>query len=94
MKIATPLLLAGLLVLSGCANHYVVTLNNGGQITSQGKPQLINGAYHFKDLSGKEQYVPAGRVHEVAPASMVEKPATPKSNKPIQKKHWYYLWLA
>ena len=94
MKIATPLLLAILLVLSGCSNHYVLTLNNGGQLTSQGKPKIENGSYHFKDPAGKEYYVPQGRVHEVAPASMVEEPAKPKSNKPIQKKHWYYLWLA
>ncbi len=94
MKITTCLLLAGLLLVCGCSNTYVLTLNNGGQISSQGKPQLSNGAYRFKDLSGKDQYVPEGRVREVAPASMVEEPAKPKNNKPVTPKHWYFLWLA
>jgi hypothetical protein len=92
MKLIGPILLA-LLVLSGCASHYVVTLNNGGQITATTKPKLSNGAWHFKDSSGQEQYVPSGRVHEIAPASMMEQPAKAKS-KPQEKKHWYFLWLA
>jgi hypothetical protein len=95
MKFAAPLLLAGLLVLSGCANHYVMTLNNGAQLTSKGKPVLKDGAFNYKDLSGQERSVPEGRVREVSPASMVEQPAKAKSTvKPTEKKHWYFLWLA
>jgi len=87
-----PVLLV-VVLLSGCANHYVMKLNNGAEITTSTKPTLSNGAWHFKDSSGQEQYVPAGRVHEIAPSSMMDKP--PKSrSKPEQKKHWYYLWLA
>ncbi len=93
MKILGISLLAGLFLLTGCANHYVLTLNNGAQITSMGKPKMVNGAYVFKDPAGKEYTVPEGRVREVAPASMVDKPATPNT-KPIEKKHWYFLWLA
>ena len=93
MKISRLCLFASLLFLCSCANHYVVTLNNGGQITSAGKPKHVDGAYQFKDVSGKEQSIPDGRVREVSPASMMDQPAkAPK--KPVEKKHWYYLWLA
>ena len=93
MKASQLCLLATLMLLCGCANHYVVTLNNGAQITSASKPKHVDGAYQFKDVSGKEQSIPEGRVREVSPASMMDQPAK-SSNKPIEKKHWYYLWLA
>jgi hypothetical protein len=60
------------LLLTGCARHYVLTLNNGAQIAARGKPKLQNGAYVFKDVHGKPVSVPGGRVREVAPASMVK----------------------
>lgn len=94
MKFAAPLLLASLLVLSGCANHYVMTLNNGAQLTTQSKPVLKDGAFHFKDLSGQDRTMPEGRVREVSPASMVEQSKPKSTVKPTEKKHWYYLWLA
>jgi len=87
-------LLGGLLLLGGCASQYVITLNNGAQITTSGKPARSNGAWIYKDASGKEQSVPEGRVHEVAPASMMEKPTPTKAQTPHKKRHWYYLWLA
>jgi hypothetical protein len=65
-------LLIGLLPLCGCARHYVVRLNNGVRMATTSKPKLKNGAYHFKDTSGQETTVPAGRVVEIAPASMAK----------------------
>ena len=59
-------------LLTGCTRHYVITLNNGACITTFGKPQLQGGSYVFKDAQGQPAYVPAGRVREIAPASMVK----------------------
>jgi len=68
-KLALPLL-AGLLVVSGCASHYVIKLANGTEITSANKPQREGGAYRFKDSKGEEHLIAVGRVREIAPASM------------------------
>ncbi len=94
MKILSLSLLAGLLLLSGCASRYVVTLNNTAQITTKSKPKLKDGAWHFKDSSGQQRSIPAGRVSEVAPASMIAKSAPPAPPKPLRKHKWYFLWLA
>jgi hypothetical protein len=67
-----PILSAALLALCGCARHYVITLNNGLEIDARGKPKLVGGAYVFKDGVGNERHVPAGSVHEIAPASMMQ----------------------
>lgn len=89
------LLLLGGLLLSGCARHYVLTLNNGSQVDAWGKPKLVNGSYHFKNVQGKETQISSSRVNEVAPASMVRDPQqTLPSTKPAKKRHWYFLWLA
>ncbi len=89
-------LLAGLLVLTGCASHYVITLTNGAALTTTSKPQLREGAYHFKDAKGQESAVSAGRVREIAPASMAgdNNRPKPKSSLKLQKRKWYLLWLA
>jgi hypothetical protein len=63
-------------MLCGCARHYVITLNNGSRIATSSKPRLQRGYYVFKDALGRESYVGAGRVMEIAPASMAEKPET------------------
>lgn len=69
-----PLLFCCLLAVSlcGCARTYVITLQNGRQVMTASKPRLEKGNYVFKDAEGKPAYVPAGRVREVAPASMVK----------------------
>ena len=94
-KAALPLLI-GLIALTGCAHHYVMKLNNGMEITTASKPKLKEGVYQFKDAKGEEQFVPAIRVREIAPASMAareNKPQPIKSEPPRQKKKWYLLWL-
>ena len=97
MKNAALPLLIGLIALTGCAHHYVLKLNNGTEITTASKPKLKEGIYHFKDAKGEQHFVPAGRVREVAPASMAERENKPR---PLQvqpqktKKKWYLLWLA
>ncbi len=65
MKKLSPLLLLSLALLAGCANHYVITMSNGTQIGAQGKPELKGGSYYFKDASGKETSVSAGRVSQI-----------------------------
>src|SRR5437762_13976489 len=70
MKMLLPLL-AVLLVLTGCAHGYVLTLDSGNQIRAASKPHLNKGFYYFKDTSGQQRAVFSGRVREVAPASMV-----------------------
>jgi Bacterial protein of unknown function (DUF903) len=69
VKTTTLIFLSGVLLLSGCARNYVITLNNGSRITATNKPKMVHGAYVFKDASGQDSYVPAGRVTEIGPAS-------------------------
>ena len=70
MKSLLTLALFATLLLTGCARHYTMTLNNGNRITTLGKPKLQNGAYVFKDAKGQPGSVPAGRVQEVSPSNM------------------------
>jgi len=65
------LLLLGLLALSGCTHQYVMSLTNGTRITAASKPRLEGGTYYYKDPSGHAASIPAGRVREISPASMV-----------------------
>jgi hypothetical protein len=87
-------LLVGLLVLSGCASHYVIKLANGGELTTASKPRLKDGAYYFKDAKGQERAVSAGRVREIAPASIAAEENKPKPAQQPHKRKWYLLWLA
>jgi hypothetical protein len=56
-------------VLVGCAQRYRITLTNGNGITTSAKPKLNpeGTAYVYKDLQGKENWVSAGKVREIAP---------------------------
>ena len=94
-KAALPLVI-GLIALTGCAHQYVMRLDNGSEITTASKPQLKEGTYSFRDAKGEEQFVAAGRVREVAPASVAakEKKAKPFKSEPPKKRKWYLLWLA
>jgi len=96
MKNAALPLLIGLIALTGCAHQYVLKLSNGAEITTASKPELKDGAYHFKDAKGEEHFVPAGRVRELEPASQADRENKPQSFKvaPVKKKKWYLLWLA
>ena len=75
-KAALPLFI-GLIALTGCAHHYVMKLNNGAEITTASKPKLKEGIYYFKDAKGEEHFVAAGRVREIAPASVAERRTRP-----------------
>jgi len=70
MKRLPLLLLIGCALLAGCASRYAITLTNGNRLNAVGKPRLEGGSYVFKDTKGQTIYLPAGRVREVAPASM------------------------
>ena len=72
VKIITAIMLCCLL-LSGCAQNYVITLNSGRHITAATKPKLVHGNYIFKDVSGEDSYVPSGRVSRIEPASEAKK---------------------
>ncbi len=72
MKTLRLLMAIGLIGLCGCANHYVMKLNNGLQVTTASKPKLKGGYYYFKDASGRENYIPQTRVREIEPASMAK----------------------
>ncbi len=76
-RVLMPLIVALLAAACGCSQHYLIRLNNGGQITTASKPKLKNGSYYFKDAKGKVQAVPAGRVREIAPASMAKEETAP-----------------
>ena len=95
MKKACLPFLIGLVALSGCAQHYVLKLNNGAQVTTATKPKLQHGSWRFKDAKGEDHSVPAGSVREVAPASAASKESKPQpvQGGPPKKRHWYLLWL-
>ncbi len=95
MKKFTFCLLAGLLACGGCAQHYVMKLSNGYEITTASKPKLKGASYHFKDAKGQENMISQGRVMQIEPASIAHAEQKPfKPAKPKKPKHWYLLWLA
>src|ERR1035441_7476575 len=78
MKKASLPLIIGLIVLSGCASHYVIKLDNNSEITTSTKPKLREQVYYFKDIKGEQQSVPRFRVRELAPATMAAREDKPK----------------
>jgi hypothetical protein len=71
------------LLLTGCARRYALTLNNGTRVTAFGKPHLDPGgnSYVYKDASGQLNYIPAGRVRDISPASQSASFYNPSSSK-------------
>ena len=95
MKRTVLPLAIGLIALTGCTHQYVMRLSNGADITTASKPKLKEGIYSYKDAKGEENFVPASRVREIAPASVAKKEnKTPPLKSAPQKKKWYFLWLA
>ena len=94
MKLAR-LLLLGVVILSGCAHEYVITLNNGTKLATASKPKLKQGRYYYKDAQGRDQFQPAGRVRQIEPASFAKEEAKQNQFKAPtgeaqKKKHWYW----
>jgi hypothetical protein len=77
MKKLSPFCLLVLVLISGCARNYVITLNNGRQLGAQGKPVLKGGSYYFKDASGQDASVAAGRVQQIETASSAARDTKP-----------------
>ena len=65
-----PALVLLAVLLTGCARNYVITMNNGARVTAKSKPKLQGAYYVFKDAKGEPTQISAGRVREIAPASM------------------------
>ena len=58
-------------LLAGCAHRYDMTLTNGTRITNVSKPEFHKdeGAYYYKDVTGKVHHVNSGHVVEIKPHS-------------------------
>ncbi len=69
-KLFVPVLLS-LLILTGCARRYRITLNNNHIISTTTKPKLNKrgDAFVFKDGLGKPMALPAGVVKQIEPES-------------------------
>jgi hypothetical protein len=63
--------LLSVLLLSGCARHYRITLSNNHTMTTTSKPRLnkTGDAFVFKDRTGKWTSLPAGSVKQIEPQS-------------------------
>jgi hypothetical protein len=66
--------IAGLLLLAGCAQHYVIVQTDFTRISTDSKPKYKDGYYYFTDARGQQTRISAGKVREVSPASMVDEP--------------------
>jgi hypothetical protein len=88
-------LLVSLVVLCGCAHHYLMKLSNGDQTISVSKPELLGTNYHFTGTDRVGCVIPRSRVVKIKTISAEEQQEKPSSPpKPNKPKHWYYLWLA
>jgi uncharacterized protein YcfL len=63
-----PMLL-GAALLTGCASHYVVTLNNGQHLMAVQKPQLEGFNFVFTDLNGRTNSIPSTDVRAIVAVS-------------------------
>ena len=72
-KILLPTL-AGLLLLAGCSQNYVIVKNSGEKISAHGRPKYVNGYYYYTDATGQKTRISGGNIREVAPANMVSDP--------------------
>jgi hypothetical protein len=75
---------AALLILTGCAQKYIITTRTGERIEAKNRPRLVNGWYVYKDMNGQQAAEKSIAVREIAPASM----ATQESQefKPVSSK--------
>ena len=87
-RLLLPLAL-GLALLCGCAQRYVMKLNNGLQISTPHKPVLKGANYHYKDAKGEDHVIPQSKVQEIEPASMAQRESKTAQQTP-HKKHWYW----
>jgi hypothetical protein len=88
-------LLVSLVVLCGCAHHYLMKLSNGDQTISVSKPKLQGTNYLFTGTDGVGYVIPRSRVAKIKTISAVKQEERPSSPpKPNKPKHWYFLWLA
>lgn len=58
-------------LLAGCAHRYDILLTNGERVTNVTKPVLYrdDGVFIYKDVTGKEHRVFAGKVVDIGPHS-------------------------
>jgi hypothetical protein len=58
-----------LLLLSGCARHYQITLSNHRVITTHGKPKVDEkqGVVRFTDAEGKKHVIPTITIQSIEP---------------------------
>jgi len=58
-------------LLAGCARRYDITMINGERVSNVTKPILDRdrGAFFYKDVTGQEHHVFAGKVVEIWPHS-------------------------
>jgi hypothetical protein len=88
-------LLVSVVVLCGCAHHYLMNLRDGNQIISTSKPKPQGTNYHFTGRDGVGHVIPRIRVAKIKTLSAeTQEQRPPPSPKPNKPKHWYFLWLA
>ncbi len=69
----------GVLLTTGCARHYNITLTNNHVITTGSKPKLnkTGDAFVFKDRMGKLTSLPKGSVKQIEPQGHEVAPDAP-----------------
>jgi hypothetical protein len=75
IKLFLPAFLS-ILMLTGCARHYRITLTNNNVITTTSKPKVnkAGDAFIFKDRTGKMMALPKGSVKQIEPQSSSSSP--------------------